>query len=305
MTITVSVPASSANLGPGYDSFGMALGLRNEFSAELADSWFVSIQGEGAGVLLETEENQVVHAMKRVFSDAGKPGLAASVVCRNAVPVGCGLGSSSAAIVGGIMLADALIGAGLTRERIFELASELEGHPDNVAAAIFGGVTVCWSGEEGVNALRIEPAGGFAAVLAVSDQALPTSEARAVLPAAVPHADAAFNVSRAALLVTGIASGDRTLVGEGLADRIHERYRAAVVPDLVSVEQALVSAGADGAALSGAGPSVIGLVLGSDDAQALEQARGVARQAAGLLAEIPRRSRVIAVPVDRVGAVTG
>lgn len=305
MPLTVTVPASSANLGPGYDSFGMALALHNEFSGELCERWSVEVSGEGAGMLLETEDNQVVRAMKRVFSDADRGDLSAKVVCRNGIPVGRGLGSSSAAIVGGLMLADALIDARLERERLFELASELEGHPDNVAAAIFGGVTVCWRSDEGVSALRVEPSGGLAAVLAISDEPLSTSAARAVLPATVPHEDAAFNASRAALLVTGLASGDPMLVAEGLADRIHERYRTAVVPDLAEVKQVLLAGGATGAALSGAGPSVIGLVLAADDRTALERARVVAGRAEAALKRRQGRSVVVAVTIDRTGAVIG
>jgi homoserine kinase len=303
MTQSVSVPATSANLGPGYDSFGIALKLRNEFSGELAADWSVAVEGEGAGVLLENAGNQVAQAMARVFAEAGVPGQAATVTCHNLVPVGRGLGSSSAAIVGGLVLADALIGAELGFERIFELAAELEGHPDNVAAALFGGMTVCWQTDEGPHALRVEPGSGLAAVVSISDIELPTAAARAVLPTVVPHADAAFNASRAALLVTGIAAGDPTLVREGLADRIHEQYRAAVITDLAVVRQALMDAGCDGVALSGAGPSVIGLVLAEDDDAALVRARDAALRAHALLASLEGRSRVHAVAIDREGTL--
>ncbi|MDZ4654794.1 MAG: homoserine kinase, partial [Coriobacteriia bacterium] len=277
--------------------------LRNEFTGVLADDWSVVVEGEGAGVLLENADNQVTRAMTRVFAEAGRPGLSAAVTCRNAVPVSRGLGSSSAAIIGGIVLADALVGADLGYERLFELAVELEGHPDNVAAALFGGMTVCWETAVGPHALRVEPAAGLAAVVSVSDDLLPTTVARAALPAMVPHADAAFNASRAALLVTGIAAGDATLMREGLADRIHEQYRVSIVPDLEIVKQALVDAGADGAALSGAGPSVIGLVMAEDDDEALRRAEGVALRARELLTGVVGRSQVLVVGVDREGAL--
>lgn len=300
MVRTVSVPATSANLGPGYDSFGIALALRNEFDGELATAWSVTVEGEGAGTLVESAENQVARAMARVFLEVGLPDQAARVHCRNAVPVGRGLGSSSAAIVGGLVLADALVGAELGFERLFEIAVEMEGHPDNVAAALFGGFTVCWGTDEGPHALRIEPATGLAAVVAISDEALSTTTARAVLPATVPHADAAFNASRAALLVTGIAVGDPTLIREGLADRIHEQYRAAVVTDLESVKQALLDAGVDGAALSGAGPSVIGLLVAETDAAALVRAEEAVGRFEGRGARAGR-SHVRAVGIDRDG----
>ncbi|MDO9556483.1 MAG: homoserine kinase [Coriobacteriia bacterium] len=303
MVRTVSVPATSANLGPGYDSFGVALTLRNEFTAGLCDAWSVTVEGEGAGVLPVNVDNQVVRAMARVFAETGQPDLAARVVCRNAIPVGRGLGSSSAAIVGGLVLADALVSGGLGQERLFELAVELEGHPDNVAAALFGGMTVCWVTSEGPHALRVEPFAGLAAVVSVSDSKFPTLAARAVLPDMVPHADAAFNVSRAALLVTGIAAGDATLLREGLADRIHEQYRAAVVPDLEVVKRALLDAGADGAALSGAGPSIIGLVMAENADEALGRARDIVLRAHALLESVKGRSQVRVLGIDRDGAL--
>lgn len=302
MACTVSVPATSANLGPGYDSFGLALGLRNEFSAELSSEWSVTIEGEGEGLLAADARNQVVDAMVRLFEEAGRPGLAASVTCKNAVPVGRGLGSSASAIVGGLMLADSLIQADTGQQRIFELAAQLEGHPDNVAAALFGGMTVCWSDGSGPNALCIEPARGLAAVISVSDMPLSTSAARAVLPDVVPHSDAAFNAGRSALLVMGISNGDVTLLREGLADRIHEQYRRGVVRDLDDVRRILVEAGADGAVLSGAGPSVIGLVMAPDDAHALESAQKVAALSREPLGRLGGRSVVYAVAVDRAGA---
>src|SRR5574340_402423 len=138
MAVRVTVPASSANLGPGYDSFGLALGLYNHFEGELADAWRVEVGGEGAGTLAPDSSNQVARAMARVFAEVGQPGLCAEVVCHNGIPLGRGLGSSAAAIVGGLVLGDALVGSRLGRRRLFELAAELEGHAANVAAALYG-----------------------------------------------------------------------------------------------------------------------------------------------------------------------
>ncbi|MDI6901183.1 MAG: homoserine kinase [Anaerosomatales bacterium] len=296
----VRVPATSANLGPGYDAFGLALALYNEFTAEPARDWSVSVEGEGAGELREDAGNQVVMAMRRAFAEAGVV-TAARVRCVNAIPVGRGLGSSSAAVVGGLMLGNAIAGGGLTPQRLLELATELEGHPDNAAAALLGGFVVSWA-DDTQRAVRIEPTGGVAAVIAVGDTALPTATARAVLPAEVPHADAAFNVGRAALLAVGLATGDATLVRPGLEDRIHERFRAAVIGDLAEVRAALVDAGAEGAVLSGAGPSVVGIVLDADDGAALARARSVAERAERTLARSRGRSRVLAAGIDRTGA---
>jgi homoserine kinase len=300
----VRVPASSANLGPGYDSFGLALGLYDIFTAEPADEWAVEVGGEGEGELSTGPDNQVARAMARVFDLAGSDVRAAHVVCENGVPTGRGLGSSSAAIVGGLVLANALAGAPLSREELLRQATLLEGHPDNVAAALFGGLTVCWSdARDEPNCAALQPAAGLAAVVAVSDAPLPTTAARKMLPAAVPHADAAFNAGRAGLLVAGLLLASPEMVDAGLADRLHEPYRAAVIADLATVRDALTSAGANGAALSGAGPTVIGLVMAEDDDAALARAREVAGRAGELLADVAGRRAPLALGIDRSGAV--
>lgn len=292
----VRVPATSANLGPGYDAFGLALSLYNVFEASPAEEWSVEVIGEGEGVLDSGEDNEVVRAMKRVFAEVGYSG-AAAVTCENGIPVGRGLGSSAAAIVGGLMLADVIAEAGLTSERLFELATELEGHPDNVAAAIFGGFTLCWRDAGAPRAARVEPGGGLAAVVAVSDVELPTAEARAALPDAVSHADAAFSAGRAGLLAAGIATGRESLVAAGLADRLHEPYRETLVPDISLIRTALLGAGATGAALSGAGPTVLGIVTAGSDDDAFIRAEQVLARLGGM----PGRHSFV-LGIDRDGA---
>jgi homoserine kinase len=302
--MAVRVPASSANLGPGYDSFALALGLHDLFTAEPADEWLVEVGGEGVGELSSGADNEVARAMARVFAIAGAAAPnAAHVICENGVPTGRGLGSSSAAIVGGLVLGNALAGQPLPNEELFRLAVELEGHPDNVAAALFGGLTLCWSDDGEPSCALLQPSCGLAAVVVVSDNHFATVEARKLLPAEVPHADAAFNAGRAGVLVAGLLLGSGELVGVGLADRLHEPYRAAAIPDLRAVHDVLVESGADGAALSGAGPTVVGLVLGSDDASALVRAREVAERATPLLADVQARRTPYAVGIDRAGAV--
>jgi len=297
MIARVRVPASSANLGPGYDAFGLALALYDVFEAEPAGEWLVEVSGEGAGELRTDQGNEVARAMRRVFADAGNPG-AARIRCDNAIPVGRGLGSSAAAIVGGLVLANELANAGLTPERLFELATELEGHPDNVAAALLGGFTLCWMDQERFLASRIEPARGLAAVALVSDAVLPTAESRRALPASVAHADAAYTAGRAGLLAAGIALGRADLVRAGASDRIHEPYRETLVPDITPVRAAMLAAGADAAVLSGAGPTVVGLVIAEDDAAALERARVVCGR---LPAFVGRRDPLV-LAVERTGA---
>ena len=298
----VRVPASSANLGPGYDSFGLALALHNEFEAELGDAWRVEVGGEGAGTLSTGADNPVARAMARLFAETGRPHLAADIACHNGIPVGRGLGSSSAAIVGGLVLADALIDARLGADRLLALAAELEGHADNVAAALHGGFTVTASGPSGLVCAPIGPAGGLAAILALGESPLSTPDSREALPDSVPHADAAANIGHATLLALGIALGEPRYVQAGLHDAIHERYRAGLIPDLEPVRALFAAEGVGPAVLSGSGPTMVVLVPDVDDAHALERARRLADEVRPMLAGIGR-SRVIGVGIDRLGAV--
>ncbi|MGV8083210.1 MAG: homoserine kinase [Coriobacteriia bacterium] len=297
----VLVPATSANLGPGFDSFGLALDLHNRFDAELAEDWRVSVSGEGKGLLREDAENQVARAMKRGFEELGAPLLCAHIRCENRIPPGSGLGSSAAAVVGGLVLAGELAGRKLEEDRLLQIATEIEGHPDNVAAAVAGGFTVCWT-DTGIHRFaRFEPARGLAAVVAMSEGTLATSAARAMLPIDVPHADAAFNVAHAGLLAASIATGRPDLLGQALVDRLHEPYRAAAVADLSAVAAILRAAGAAGVALSGSGPTVIGLVASVTDEEAHGLAEEVAARAAGDIAELGSRKTPVALRVNRRG----
>lgn len=302
MGAAVLVPATSANLGPGFDSFGLAVDLHNRFEAELASEWHVDVQGEGAGRLATDGTNLAAVAMARAFAEAGRPELRAELGCVNRIPTGSGLGSSSAAIVGGLLLGEALAEADFGDVRLLELAAELEGHPDNVAAALFGGFTVCWSDVEGPRCARFEPARGLATVVVPALGTLSTRSARAMLPDAVPHGDAAFNVAHAGLLAASIATGRPELLGAALADRLHEPYRAAAVADLQLVHDILREAGAAGVALSGAGPTVIGLVAADTDEAAHALAEQVAERAADAVRALGTRRAPNALRIDRAGA---
>jgi homoserine kinase len=301
--VTVRVPATTANLGSGYDSFGLALSKHNTVRADFAPEgqWRVSVAGEGEGKARTDKSNLVAIAMRRLFVETGSAS-GATISCVNGVPFGRGLGSSSAAIVGGLVAGNELLGRPLGPDALFRLAAELEGHPDNVAAALFGGFTICWW-DDGSRVAHVDPPGGLAAVIVVSEEGLSTKQARAMLPIDVPHVDAAFDAGRAGLLATGIALGRRDLIGPGMNDRLHEPYRAVAVTDLVAVREALLAAGADGAALSGAGPSVIGIVVGDDDDGARSRAGLIAERAAALLAGHPGRRAPEVVSLDRNGAV--
>lgn len=300
--VSVSVPATSANLGPGYDSFGLALGLHNRFSAQPAEEWAVEIVGEGSDMLATDGSNRVARAMARVFEENGEPQRRAHIFCVNRIPPGRGLGSSAAALVGGMLLADALCDVPLGKHRMFEMATEMEGHPDNVAAALFGGLTLSWS-DAGPRCVTVEPRGGVAAVVVVGEGSLPTEESRALLPAVVPHADAAFNAARAGLLVAGLALGRGDLLAPGLADKLHQQYRVPAIPDFDEVRLVLLDAGAVGVVLSGAGPSLIGLVPGADDDAAYLAARDIAARAESGIAELEGRRAPLALRIDRTGAV--
>ncbi len=302
MGASVLVPATSANLGPGFDSFGLALELHNRFEAELADEWSVDVAGEGAGSLRTDAGNVVAVAMAHAFAEAGRPELKAAIGCLNRVPTGSGLGSSSTAIVGGLLLGEALAGADFGDLRRVELAAEIEGHPDNVAAALLGGFTVCWDDDGAARCARFEPARGLAVVVVTADVELDTKQARALLPQEVTHKDAAFNVAHAGLLAASIATGRPELFGAALSDRLHEPYRALAVADLRQVHEVLVAAGAAGVALSGAGPTVIGLVAGDTDEAALRLAEKVAERAADGVRALGGRRAPQALAIDRAGA---
>jgi homoserine kinase len=302
MGAAVLVPGTSANLGPGFDSFGLALDVFNRFEAQLAPEWHVDVQGEGAGTLRTDSGNRVAQAMARAFAEAGRPELRAEIGCINGIALGNGLGSSAAAIVGGLLLGEALAEVELGQQRLLEIATEMEGHPDNVAAAFVGGFTVCWNDGTRPNFARFQPARGLAAVVVVANGELSTKTARRMLPEAVPHADAAFNVAHAGLLAASIATGRPELLGAALEDRLHEMYRASAVSDLQAVYSILRDCGAAGVALSGAGPTVIGLVAGDTDEAAHALAAEVAERAADRVRTLGTRRAPEALRIDRAGA---
>jgi homoserine kinase len=206
--VRVRVPATSANLGPGFDALGLALGLYDDVVVRVADSGLqVDVAGEGAGEVDRGRRNLVVRAIRAAFDRLGGQPRGLEVVCANRIPHGRGLGSSAAAIVAGITAARGLVLGGMSDEDALSLATELEGHPDNVAACLLGGLTIAWSDTAapgGVTALRLEPHAELAPVAIVPTTRLSTSKARKLLPATVPHADAAANAGRAALLTEAL-----------------------------------------------------------------------------------------------------
>jgi homoserine kinase len=237
----VRVPASSANLGPGFDSFAAAVGMHLELEVREAGQFAVHTE---LAVPLD-RENLCVQAFERLGSADRL-----SFTMRSEIPLVGGLGSSAAAIVAGLLAADHMFGLDAD---VLTLAGELEGHPDNVAAALGGGFVVCADGE----ARRFEPPSGLEALAVVPQQAVSTHAARALLPAQVPLEDAVFNVAHAALLMLGLANGDWELVAQGLQDRLHERRRAELFPRSYQLALRARELGALGASISGAGPTVL------------------------------------------------
>lgn len=259
--VTVRVPATSANLGPGFDSLGLALGLHDEITVQRTaqPGLHIDIEGEGAGQLALDETHLVVRAMQATFDRMGVAWPGVSLRCVNRIPHGRGLGSSAAAIVGGVLAARALADARSEDGTwTLNLASEIEGHPDNVAACLLGGLTVAWTDEGGARAARLEPSPGLDAVVCIPATPVATATARGLLPASVPHSDAAYAAGRAALLVEAISRRPDLLL-PATEDRLHQQYRAPAMPQTAALVGRLRAAGL-AAVVSGAGPSVLVLL---------------------------------------------
>ncbi|HEX2417619.1 MAG TPA: homoserine kinase [Micromonosporaceae bacterium] len=265
--VRVRVPATSANLGPGYDSLGLALDLYDEIEVRLAPSGIaVEVAGEGAGEVPHNQDHLVVRAMRHAFGHLGGQPAGLVVRCRNQIPHGRGLGSSAAAIVGGIVAARALAGeddAVLDEAAVLRLASGMEGHPDNVAPCLLGGFTIAWTEQDGAHAVRLNPVPQLAPVAFISDGRGLTTEARGLLPDRVPHSDAAANVARAALLVHALTANPSLLLA-ATEDWLHQDYRAPAMEHSIALVRHLRAAGVP-AVVSGAGPSVLALTAPGED----------------------------------------
>ncbi|MFC7406319.1 homoserine kinase [Georgenia alba] len=256
--VRVRVPATSANLGPGFDALGLALGVWDDVTVRaVAGPTRVVVEGEGHGSLPDGEDHLVVRAVRAGLEMAGAPQAGLELHCRNAVPHGRGMGSSAAAVVAGLVAARGLISdqSALDDDTLLGLATELEGHPDNAAPALLGGATTSWVDAEGPHAVAIPIAAGLRPTVLVPQETLTTSSARRVLPRQVPFDDAAHNVARVALLV--LALGGRTdLLLAATEDRLHQDYRADVMRPTADAVRALRDAGWP-AVVSGAGPSIL------------------------------------------------
>lgn len=259
MRFTVRTPASSANLGPGFDALGLALGLWNEATVDLSgEPGSVTLIGEEAA-LLDGRENLALTAMRRLADETDRALPPFALTVRTDVPVARGLGSSAAALVAGLVAANHLLGDALSIQDLYSLAWQMEGHGDNVGAALYGGAVMAVPEvPEPVQLLTHERL-DLCAVVFIPEETGLTRAARAALPPQIPHADAAFNLAAVGGLVLGLHTGDARLIAAGMHDRLHEPYRARLFPHLEPMAAAARAAGAIGACLSGAGPSVLAL----------------------------------------------
>lgn len=254
--LTVRVPATSANMGPGFDCLGIALDIWNIVSVEVGGQGF-EIFGHGEGELPRDESNLVWSSIARVFDEAGRKMPAMSLTCHNDIPTTRGLGSSSAALVGGLVAGNELCGNPFDKSELLQIAADTEGHPDNVAPALFGGMQIAVVQDERVVSAPVPIPENLSAVLYVPNTPMPTEEARGLLGDSVPRSDAVFNVGRAALLVRAMASGDLRHLDIATDDRLHQPARQTIFFPMKNIIRAALGAGALGAFLSGAGSTVL------------------------------------------------
>jgi len=258
--VRVRVPATTANLGPGFDVLGMALKLHNYVEMELLPSGLeIAISGEGSDSIPKSKENIVFLIAQQVFLRTGFKAAGLRIRLENNIPIARGLGSSAAALVGGAVAANAISGGHLSVSELIHMSSRIEGHPDNVVPAMVGGVTICCQMEENTIYRKMEPPSDLVGVAVIPSFELSTRAAREALPTMVPLEDAVFNLGRVSLLLHAFHTGDTGLVGEAMGDRLHQPYRLPLIPGMDKVFHAAVETGAAGVALSGAGPTVIAL----------------------------------------------
>jgi homoserine kinase len=279
--VKVLVPATVANLGPGFDALGIAIRMHLEIDIEpRRDSIDIMVEGEGAENLPSDETNLVIRSMNTFFDHVGRrpPGYAVHV--RNPIPLGSGLGSSAAAVIGGLFAARAVTGRNVPQIEMVQLATTLEGHPDNVLPALVGGLVICYGSgaPPDLRFFRLDPSERLVPIVAVPREGFPTSMARKALPTDVAFADAQFTASRAALLVAAISGGAGSeILADSMEDKLHEPHRLKLMPETAAVHTELRSAGL-AVALAGAGPSLLVVVPRPEGPTRAEQVRRICRE---------------------------
>lgn len=304
MKAACRVPASVSNLGPGFDSLGMALGLHNELAAEIGPSkTTVEIIGEGETTLPRDESNLVVQAMFKTFQRLGRKPIPVWVRCTNRIPLERGLGSSSSAIAGGVFLANELLGRPMDRDQLFQVAAEIEGHPDNVAPALLGGLTVAVEGDKGeFQALAVEHEilTKWKYVVVIPEFTVSTVKARKLLPAKVDFQDAVYNAGRAAMVVAALLKGpgknSNLVLREAMRDKLHQPHRAKLIPGRDAIFEAGYQSGALGICVAGSGPTLF--AIGCKWATKIGEAMVEAFEKEG------KKSRYEILPFEPTGAIS-
>lgn len=289
MKVLVKVPATTANLGPGFDALGLALNLWNEAEFVATDDKQIvfTIEGEGENILPHDANNPIADAALQIYDKTGMACNGLRIHCVNRVPLSSGLGSSSAAMLTGMLGANALLGNPLSDEEILKLAIETEGHPDNVAPAMLGGLVASIVYEEHVISLKLPARANRSPIhvtVVLPDFDFPTKQARAILPKQVDRKDAIYNISRAVLVTEALRTGDLDLLGKSMSDALHQPYRIPLIPGAQAAIEAAHHAGTAAVALSGAGPSLIAFSSKQEPAVGLAMKR--AFEQAGLAARI-------------------
>jgi homoserine kinase len=266
--VLVKVPASTANLGPGFDALGMALNLYAWIEMSFSDTTRIHLHGDQMQGVPTDKGNLIYKVAQSVFEEAGEKHPELEISMYSDIPLTRGLGSSASAIVGGMVAANALIGNKLSPDRLFQMATALENHPDNVGASLFGGLTVAfWDGKRAEH-IRIEPDERLEVLVAIPEFHLATSKARGVLPREIPMKDAVFNVGHASLLVAAFCTGRYEMIRLAMKDALHQPYRAPLIPGMARILDEADQHGALGVALSGAGPTLIAFVDACDGRKA-------------------------------------
>ncbi len=296
--ILIKIPATSANLGPGFDCLGLALQLYNTITVEPDQPFQISLTGSYTDGLPADESNLVWRTMCHLWELLHFPTPSVSLTLENYIPPARGLGSSSAAIVGGLVAANTLAGSPYTKYELLQVANTLEGHPDNVTPALYGGVTLSIPTTEGILPRVLTQSPNFKAVVVIPNTHLNTEKARGVLPPQVSRKDAVFNISHVGLLVEAFIREDFSLLKEGMRDVLHQNQRAILLPGLLETIEAALQAGAYGAALSGSGPTLIAL-LSENSQQAVSQSMLTTLKQYGVNAQ------PIVLDIDTCGATCG
>ena len=262
----IRTPATSANMGSGFDCLGIALNLYNELSVTPGESNKIRIQGEGSAELSTDDENLIFQSAKRFFETIGRPVQKMNIDCINRIPLARGLGSSGAATLGGLIAANVMEGNPLANQELLQLAVQIEGYPDNVTAGLLGGCQIAIQSGQGPEVITSEVLieGNPSVVIFVPESQMPTEHARAILPREVDREDAIFNLGRVALLINSLRTGKWQDLKTAMEDRLHQPYRTQLLPGLNSIIASSTDAGAVGAFLSGAGSTVTAIAIDNE-----------------------------------------